>query len=328
MWTIIVRDAQGTEQSRVELQQGTLTVGREKDRGLVLPSSSVSRKHARFEVRDGRLLFFDEGSANGSLIDGKRVVAPVEVSERNSIEITPFVLSVEKTAEDEERTVMIRRPAAPRPAAAPPPPPSPPRPAVPPPRPAAPPPPPPPPPPPRPAATPSLPPLPPLQPMAPPPRPAAAAPNPFAAPALPGAGIVNPADDWAAAAAELDRQIQGIRSHRETAETSARTRVIQLDQDWGKVVMAMQAVRQKLVGNPRVLSFNISRDGKEIAVKIQDARERLGYRYFLLSREHPDGKYAGLEAVWLRELGREDKDFRDPKEAQTELLQRIAATLA
>lgn len=112
MWTIIVRDAQGTEQSRVELQQGTLTVGREKDRGLVLPSSSVSRKHARFEVRDGRLLFFDEGSANGSLVDGKRVVAPVEVSERNSIEITPFVISVEK-ADEEERTVMIRRPAAP-----------------------------------------------------------------------------------------------------------------------------------------------------------------------------------------------------------------------
>jgi len=321
MWTIIVRDAQGTEQSRVELEQGVLTVGREKDRGLVLPSSSVSRKHARFEVRDGRLLFFDEGSANGSLIDGKRVVAPVEVSERSAIEITPFTLSVEKRGE-EERTVIVRRapaPAAapappPRPAAAPPPPP--------PPRPAA-------PPPPRPVAAPPPPPPPPPRPaMPPPPRAAAPQAHQVAAPSLPGAGAVNPGDDWDSAAAELERQIQGIRTHREHSESSVKSRLVQLDQEWGKVVMAMQAVRQKLSGNPRVLSFNISRDGKEIAVKIQDQRERLGYRYFLLSRDHPDGKYAGLEAVWLRELGREDKDFRDPKDGQSELLQRIAATLA
>ena len=54
----------------------------------------------------------------------------------------------------------------------------------------------------------------------------------------------------------------------------------------------------------------------------------LGYRYFLMSRQHPDGKFPGVDSVWLRETGREDMDFRDAKAAQSELLQRIAATLA
>ena len=315
MWTLIARDAEGKEVARAELTDKPLTIGRGKDCGLTLPSGSVSRKHARIELRNGKPFMFDEGSANGSMVDGRRVVAPVELNNNSVIELTPFKLAVEGPPDDdaEEKTVMIKRPlppprpVAPPPAAAPPPP----RPAPPPPRPAA---------PPLPAWTPPPPPPPPkmVPPPPPPPQvPVWTAPPPAAA-----------ESEWDAASSELDRHIQGIRSHREREQGSTQTRLVQLDTEWTKMVGNMQVLRNRLAGNPRLLGFNFGRDNKEVAVKIQDARERRGYRYFLISRQHPEGKFPGLDVVWLREIGREDMNFRDPKDAMSELLQRVAATLA
>lgn len=319
MWTIIVREPQGPEVARAELKEGALVLGRGKDCGLVLPSGSVSRKHARFELRGDKLFFFDEGSANGSIVDGHRVVAPVEVTPRSAIEITPFRIAVEGGENEEEKTVMIKRPAA----------------GVPPPsRPA-------PPPPPRPAAPPAGPTLSDLRPMGSPPpapaRPAASSsdtaftvrfPDP-SAPTRPVTAAPSAAQTEAdAAAIELERHIQGIRNYREQSSTNTNTRQLMLEQGWQQLVVAMQNVHKRLAGNPRVQSFVFSRDGKEIAVKLLDPREKRGYRYFVLSRSHPEGKFPGLDVVWVCETGREDMNFRDPKDAQTEIFQRIAATLA
>jgi hypothetical protein len=317
MWTIIVRDPQGAEVARTELKENVLVLGRGKDCGLVLPSGSVSRKHARFELRGDKLFFFDEGSANGSIVDGRRVVAPVEVTSRSAIEITPFRIAVEGGEDEEEKTVMLKRP----PAGVPPPSP-PPRSAPPPPRPAAP-------------AEPSLSDLRPMSAPPPPPRPTPSTsdtaftvrfPDQAAKPAAaPGSKSQNEIDE---AAAELERHIQGIRNYREQTSTNTNTRLIQLDQGWKQLLVAMQNVQKRLAGNPRVQSFIFSRDGKEVAVKLQDPREKRGYRYFVLSRNHPEGKFPGLDVVWVCETGREDMNFRDPKDAQTEIFQRIASTLA
>lgn len=330
MWNIIVRDGQGNEVARAEVKEGALTLGREKDRGLVLPSGAVSRKHARFELRGDKLFFFDEGSANGSIVDGRRVVAPVEVSARSAIEITPFRIAVEGGDEDEEeKTVMLKRP----PAGAPPPPPR----AVPPsppPR-AA------PPAPPRPAPPPAAPTLSDLRPV----MPAAAAPRPAPAPSdtaftvrfpdatpasRPGSTPAPPKtqNEWDAAAAELDKHIQGIRAYREQTTTNTNIQQVLLDQGWAQLIGALQNVQKRLAGNPRVQTFAFSRDGKEVIIKLQDSREKRGFRYFTVSRNHPAGKFQGLNVVWLCETGRDDVNFRDPKDAMTDIFQRIASTLA
>jgi hypothetical protein len=49
-------------------------LGRAKDNQLVVNDPATSRRHARFEVRDRRFILVDLGSANGSAIDGARVV--------------------------------------------------------------------------------------------------------------------------------------------------------------------------------------------------------------------------------------------------------------
>lgn len=135
-------------------------------------------------------------------------------------------------------------------------------------------------------------------------------------------------DSWSWVTAKLDQQIQGIRSHRERDETTTQTRLAELEQSWARLISAMQKLKAQLASHPRLRSFDITRDQKEVAVKIEDRREKLGYRYFLLSRHHPDGKFTGMQAVWLREPGKEDQSFPDPQEAASELVQRIAATLA
>lgn len=330
MWTIIARDATGTEVARAVLTDKPLSIGRVKERDLVLPLGSVSRKHARIEMRNGKPYLLDEGSANGTAVNGRRVVTPVELADGNLIEITPFRLTVEgPPAEDEdEKTVMLRRPVAipPRPTAAPPPPP--PAPSAPPLRPAA----------PAPANVISSGP-PPLPTWTPPPPPPPPKPRPppleepkfiipetaRATPAAPAAPVTG--GDWDSAASELDRQIQSMRSYREQSDVT-HSRAAQLDHDWQKLVLNLQSVKQRLAGNPRLLVFNFGRDHKDVTIKLEDKRQRLGYRYFLISRHHPDGKYPGTDSLWLRETGREDMDFRDAKAAQSELLQRVAVTLA
>ena len=52
---------------------GECLLGRSPHSGLVLDSPDVSRLHAKFSVEDGQYYFYDLGSANGSLINGKFV---------------------------------------------------------------------------------------------------------------------------------------------------------------------------------------------------------------------------------------------------------------
>ena len=54
MWTIIAQDGSGKEVARANLTDQPVSIGREKARELVLPSSAVSRKHARIEFRAGK----------------------------------------------------------------------------------------------------------------------------------------------------------------------------------------------------------------------------------------------------------------------------------
>src|SRR6476661_11278618 len=95
MWRISALDRDGREVGRFELVAGELTIGRDADRQLVLPSASVSRRHARLYLDGGQPCIVDEGSANGVIVDGVRITQPTYVSAETRIDLAEFRLALE-----------------------------------------------------------------------------------------------------------------------------------------------------------------------------------------------------------------------------------------
>ncbi len=56
----------------VEITQASVLIGRDPACEVVLADGSVSRKHARIELRDDRWYVVDQGSANGTFLDSVR----------------------------------------------------------------------------------------------------------------------------------------------------------------------------------------------------------------------------------------------------------------
>ena len=92
MWRIQAFDREGREIASLEAQNGEVTIGRENDRRLVLPSPSVSRRHARL-VLDGPQPFIeDQGSANGVIVNGVKISGPTAVVPGVRVDIAEFRL--------------------------------------------------------------------------------------------------------------------------------------------------------------------------------------------------------------------------------------------
>lgn len=307
MWTVIVSDQRGQVISQHEWQQGSLTIGRDQGRTIVLPTKTASRKHCRLDLVNGMPVIVDEGSANGTLVNGARIGSPTRVDESSKIDVGEFRITLQRPQEDEsERTVMMKPKAF-----IPPPQPPPPRPAAPPMA-----------PPPRPAPPPQM------APPPPPPRPQPPAPPPMAAPAMPSTHKPSRPYGDDQVTSQFDRHLQSVRAYREESQAATLNRRGKMDEEWTKMITGARALQSRLSVDRRVLSFTISRDQKEVAVKIADSYEKRGHRYFLLSRDHPEGKFPGAENCWLREFGRDDASFDDPAKAMEELMLRVAGTLA
>src|SRR4051812_29766713 len=96
MWRISALDRDGRGVGRFELVAGELTIGRDADRQLILPSASVSRRHARVYLDgSGQPCIVDEGSANGVIVDGVRITQPTYVNSATRIDVAEFRLAVE-----------------------------------------------------------------------------------------------------------------------------------------------------------------------------------------------------------------------------------------
>lgn len=75
------------------LDAACLTLGRAPDCGLVFGDDTVSRHHARLELRDGRWFLVDLDSSNGTLVNGRRVRdAEVRVGDRIGLGAARFTL--------------------------------------------------------------------------------------------------------------------------------------------------------------------------------------------------------------------------------------------
>jgi len=64
-----------------------LQLGRDKAMDIVLSDPEVSRRHARFESRDGVVYVDDIKSSNGTFLNGRRVTEAIEVRAGDEIDV-------------------------------------------------------------------------------------------------------------------------------------------------------------------------------------------------------------------------------------------------
>ncbi len=100
-----------------EFNKNTIFVGRAQENDLVLPVPSVSKRHARFLIKDGRYVLMDLGSTNGTFVNGKQINGPVVVKPNDIIGIGEFELSLISSAPKPITTELKRAtpPPPPRP---------------------------------------------------------------------------------------------------------------------------------------------------------------------------------------------------------------------
>jgi DNA-binding winged helix-turn-helix (wHTH) protein len=72
---------------QVALREGENVIGREEDAVAWIESASVSRRHARIVVSDGKATLEDLGSKNGTCVRGQRIRSPVVLANGEEIRV-------------------------------------------------------------------------------------------------------------------------------------------------------------------------------------------------------------------------------------------------
>lgn len=89
-----VHDIDGDLLSLVPIPAEGLTIGRGADQDVRLADRTVSRRHARIEVVDGRYYVDDAGSLNDTLLNGELVRGRAELHDGDQLTIGLHVLIV------------------------------------------------------------------------------------------------------------------------------------------------------------------------------------------------------------------------------------------
>jgi serine phosphatase RsbU (regulator of sigma subunit) len=79
---------------RFALLGDSLLIGRQEDAAIYLDSLAVSRQHARILCQGGEYFVEDVGSSNGTYLNGRRIAAPAPLTERDALQIGPYVLNL------------------------------------------------------------------------------------------------------------------------------------------------------------------------------------------------------------------------------------------
>ncbi|MDY7225060.1 FHA domain-containing protein [Hyalangium rubrum] len=95
MFTITV-GLSGTRRTVKEtLASREIFVGRSKKCQVVLPEETVSGVHCRLVAIEGGALVLDEGSTNGTWLNGLPVVRPMLVTAEDELRVGPYLLTVQ-----------------------------------------------------------------------------------------------------------------------------------------------------------------------------------------------------------------------------------------
>ncbi|MBK7597083.1 MAG: FHA domain-containing protein [Acidobacteria bacterium] len=85
------------------LSENKVIIGRKMDNQLVLDDENISRQHSMIERIDGKYFVHDMGSANGTIINDRRIEAdqpPVELNEGDRLKIGKFLITVNLPGKD------------------------------------------------------------------------------------------------------------------------------------------------------------------------------------------------------------------------------------
>ncbi len=94
---VLLVHAPGQPGRRVPLPPGAFRIGRAPDNDLPLPDERVSRYHGQLVVRQGRLVYTDLGSTNGSYVNGARV-AEIALGAGDVVQVGNCSITVESSA--------------------------------------------------------------------------------------------------------------------------------------------------------------------------------------------------------------------------------------
>jgi S1-C subfamily serine protease len=100
---------------RVQVSGARFTVGREGAVNLIVNDTKVSRQHAYFQaLPDGRVALYDEGSSNGTFVNGQRIQS-VTLSGGETVQFGDTVLSVTRDGAPAYNPTQPAAPQAPTP---------------------------------------------------------------------------------------------------------------------------------------------------------------------------------------------------------------------
>lgn len=105
----IVADASWMTQKEFEITK-TTTIGRDRSCDICLPIDTLSRQHAQFSIRSGRLFLSDLGSSNGSFVNGERV-SETELHNLDKVKLDLVTFKVHGHASDTDTDKTIIRQA-------------------------------------------------------------------------------------------------------------------------------------------------------------------------------------------------------------------------
>jgi DNA-binding winged helix-turn-helix (wHTH) protein len=75
------------------LSEGSNLVGRDRDCGVRIDSTTVSRRHARLVVASGETTVEDLGSKNGTHVNGQRVNQPVALRDSDQLQVGSITMT-------------------------------------------------------------------------------------------------------------------------------------------------------------------------------------------------------------------------------------------
>jgi sigma-B regulation protein RsbU (phosphoserine phosphatase) len=97
---LLVLDENGPPR-RVPLRPPPIVIGRQPPADIVLDGTTVSRRHCRFDLHDGKIRLTDLQSTNGTYVNGIRLTEPTVLEDGAAIEVGIWRLRYQCRAQDE-----------------------------------------------------------------------------------------------------------------------------------------------------------------------------------------------------------------------------------
>ena len=95
MFVVSVRE-RGKEEHKFTFRKPGVVIGRLRSNDIILPKRNISKRHARLELtEEGKIVLLDNGSTNGSYLNGKKVTDAIEVGPEDKVFMGDYILQAQ-----------------------------------------------------------------------------------------------------------------------------------------------------------------------------------------------------------------------------------------